>query len=106
MRNSITQQDTGGWCTAHVSRRLLCNKWVMDIYKNLPGVDDTFTNKYPSQDKWWQLADFEAVISPIQKCAISIQTDDPATNSGHFWKYILHDVKLKECDPPMQQSCP
>ena len=25
---------------------------------------------------------------------------------GHFWKYILPNVKLKECDPPMQQSCP
>ena len=60
---------------------LLRNKWAMDIYKNLPGVDDTFAKKYPSQDEWQQLAKYEAVISPIQKCAISIQTDDPATNS-------------------------
>ena len=60
---------------------LLRNKWAMDVYKNLPGVDDAFAKKYPSQDEWQQLAKYEAVISPIQKCAISIQTDDPATNS-------------------------
>ena len=60
---------------------LLRNKWAMDIYKNLPGVDDAFAKKYPSQDEWQQLAKYETVISPIQKCAIFIQTDDPATNS-------------------------
>ena len=59
---------------------LLRNKWAMDVYKNLPGVDDAFTKKYPSHDEWQQLAEYEAVISLIQKCAISIQTDDPATN--------------------------
>ena len=25
---------------------------------------------------------------------------------GHFWKYILPDMKLKKCVPLMQQSCP
>ena len=68
---------------------LLRNKWAMDIYKNLPGVDDTFAKKYPSQDEWQQLAKYEAVISPIQKCAISIQTDDPATNSWTFLETYL-----------------
>ena len=80
--------------------------WAMDIYKNLPGVDDTLTKKYPSHDEWQQLAEFEAVISPIQKCAISIQTNDPPPIPGHLWKYILPDMKLKEFNPPMQWSCP
>ena len=74
---------------------LLCNKWAMDVYKNLPGVDDTFAKKYPSQDEWQQLAEFEAVISPIQKCAISIQTDDPTTNSWTLLEIDLaqHEIK-------------
>ena len=68
---------------------LLRNKWAMDVYKNLPGVDDTFAKKYPSQDEWQQLAKYEAVISPIQKCAISIQNDDPATNSWTLLEIYL-----------------
>ena len=31
---------------------LLRNMWAMDVYKNLPGVDDVFAKKYPSQDEW------------------------------------------------------
>ena len=74
---------------------LLRNKWAMDVYKNLPGVDDTFAKKYPSQDEWQQLAKYEAVISPIQKCAISIQTDDPATNSWTLLEIYLaqHEIE-------------
>ena len=68
---------------------LLRNKWAMDIYKNLPGVDDAFAKKYPSQDEWQQLAKYEAVISPIQKCAISIQTDDPVTISWTLLEIYL-----------------
>ena len=65
----------------------------MDIYINLPGVDNTFAKKYPSQDEWQQLAEYEAVISLIQKCAISIQTDDPATNS-----WTLLEIYLARCE--------
>ena len=74
---------------------LLRNKWAMDVYKNLPGVDDTFAKKYPSQDEWQQLAEYEAVISPIQKCAISIQTDDLATNSWTLLEIYLarHEIE-------------
>ena len=68
---------------------LLQNKWAMDVYRNFPGVDDTFAKKYPSQDKWQQLAKYEAVILPIQKCAISIQTDDPTTNSWTLLEIYL-----------------
>ena len=68
---------------------LLRNKWAMDVYKNLRGVDDAFAKKNPSQDEWQQLAEYEAVISPIQKCAISIQTDEPATNSWTLLEIYL-----------------
>ena len=61
----------------------------MDVYRNLPGVSDTFPQKYPLQDEWQQLAKYEAVISLIQKCAISIQTDDPATNSWTLLEIYL-----------------
>ena len=73
---------------------LLRKKWGMDVYKNLPGVDNTFAKKYPSQDEWQQLAEYEAVISPIQKCAISIQTDDPTTNSWTLLEIYLakHEI--------------
>ena len=71
----------------------------MDAYKNLPGVDDAFTKKYPSQDEWQQLAKYEAVISPIQKCAISIQTDDPATNS-----WTLLEIYLARCEIERMRS--
>ena len=68
---------------------LLRNKWAMDVYMNLPGVDNTFAKQYPSQDEWQQLAEYEAVILPIQQCAISIQTDDPATNSWTLLEIYL-----------------
>ena len=68
---------------------LLQNKWAMDVYKNLLGVDNTFAKKYPSQDEWQQLAKYEAVISPIQNCAISIQTDGPTTNSWTLLEIYL-----------------
>ena len=68
---------------------LLRNKWAMDVYKNLSGVDDAFAKKYPSQDEWQQLAKYEAVISPIQKCAISVQTNDPTTNSWTLLEICL-----------------
>ena len=55
----------------------------------LPGVDDAFAKKYPSQDEWQQLAEYEADISLIQKCAIFIQTDDPATNSWTILEIYL-----------------
>ena len=74
---------------------LLRNKWAMDVYKNLPCVDDTFTKKYPSQDEWQQLAEYEAVISPIQKCAISIQTDDPASNSWTLLEIYLAQREIE-----------
>ena len=61
----------------------------MDVYRNLPGVSDTFAKKYPSQDEWQQLAKYEAVILLIQKCAIFIQTDDPATNSWTLLEIYL-----------------
>ena len=68
---------------------LLRNKWAMDVYMNLTGVDNAFTKNYPSQDNWQHLAEYEAVISPIQECAISIQTDDPATNSWTLLEIYL-----------------
>ena len=74
---------------------LLRNKWAMDVYKNLPGVDNTFAKNYPSQDEWQQLAKYEAVISPIQKCAISIQTDDPATNSWTLLEIYLAQREIE-----------
>ena len=87
-------------------QRLLRNTWAIDVYKNLPGVDNAFAKKYPSQDEWQQLAKYEAVISPIQKCAISIKLMILPPIPGPFWKYILPDMKLKECVCPMQWCCP
>ena len=74
---------------------LLRNKWAMDVYRNLLGVDDTFAKNYPSQDEWQQLAEYEAVIVLIQKCAISIQTDDPATNSWTLLEIYLAQREIE-----------
>ena len=67
----------------------------MEVYRNLPGVDNTFAEKYPSKDEWQELAEYEAVILPIQKCAISIQTDDPATNSWTLLEIYLAQREIE-----------
>ena len=69
---------------------LLCNKWEMDAYAALPhGGDSAFTKKYPTMEQWQQLLEFEAVLDPLQRCSISLQTDDPAINSASMLEIYL-----------------
>ena len=73
-------------------KALICNKWEMDAYAVLPhGGDSAFTKKYPTMEQWKQLSEFEAVLDPLQHCSISLQTDDPATNSASMLEiYLCH----------------
>ena len=41
------------------------------------------------------MAEYEAVISPIQKCAISIQTDDPTTNCWTLLEIYLAQQEIE-----------
>ena len=71
-------------------KALIRNKWEMDAYAALPhGGDSAFTKKYPTMEQWQQLAEFEAVLDPLQRCSISLQTDDPAINSASMLEIYL-----------------
>ena len=71
-------------------KALMHNKWEMDAYAALPhGGDSAFTKKYPTMEQWKQLSEFEAVLDPLQHCSISLQTDDPATNSASMLEIYL-----------------
>ena len=71
-------------------KALICNKWEMDAYAVLPhGGDRAFTKKYRTMEQWNQLSEFEAVLDPLQRCSISLQTDDPATNSASMLEIYL-----------------
>jgi hypothetical protein len=52
----------------------------MDEYAaRLYGGDAEFNKRYPSQEQWYQLSEFEGVLFPLQKLSISLQSDEPAT---------------------------
>ena len=71
-------------------KALIRNKWEMDAYAALPhGGDSAFTKKYPTMEQWQQLSEFEAVLDPLQRCSISLQTDDPAINSASMLEIYL-----------------
>ena len=80
-------------CVARVEimyKVLIRNKWEMKAYAALPhGGDSSFTKKYPTMEQWQQLLEFEAVLDPLQRCSISLQTDDPAINSASMLEIYL-----------------
>ena len=83
-------------------KALIHNKWEMDAYASLPhGGDSAFTKKYPTMEQWKQLSEFEAVLDPLQHCSISLQTDDPATNSASMLEIYLCHRNIKR----MRNGC-
>ena len=84
---------------------LLRNKWAMDVYKNLPGVDDTFAKNILQKMNGsnWLILRLSSLRSKNVPFPYKLMIPPPIP--ARFWKYILPDVKLKECIPPMQWSC-
>jgi hypothetical protein len=59
---------------------LIRNKFPMDEYCFRPfGGDAEFKKRYPTQEEWNQVAQFEGVLAPLQRFSISLQSDEPAT---------------------------
>ena len=92
-------------CVARVEimyKVLIRNKWEMKAYAALPhGGDSSFTKKYPTMEQWQQLLEFEAVLDPLQRCSISLQTDDPAINSASMLEIYLCRRNIKR----MRNGC-
>ena len=83
-------------------KALIRNKWEMDAYAALcHGGDSAFTKKYPTMEQWKQLLEFEAVLDPLQCCFISLQTDDPATNSASMLEIYLCHLNIER----MRNGC-
>ena len=83
-------------------KALIRNKWEMDAYAALcHGGDSAFTKKYPTMEQWKQLSEFEAVLDPLQCCLISLQTDDPATNSASMLEIYLCHLNIER----MRNGC-
>ena len=85
---------------------LLRNKWAMDIYKNLPGVDDTFAKNILHKMNGSNWLNMRLLSLQSKNVPFPYKLMIPPPIAGPFSKYILPNVKLKECIPPMQWSCP
>ena len=69
---------------------LLRNKWCFDDYVNRNfGTDPDFKDKYPDQDKWELLAQYEAILVVLQEASISIQSDEPGSSSAALMQIYL-----------------
>ena len=62
---------------------LLRDKYVMDDYNSQEfSVDKDFRENYLSKEDWQAIAEFEGILSPLKKCAMSLQADDPSSAAG------------------------
>ena len=62
---------------------LLRNKKMMDLYaKTAQKSDPKFAKRYPSEDKWKLLAQYEGILTNIKRVSMQLQTDDPGSNSA------------------------
>ena len=85
---------------------LLRNKWAMDIYRNLPGVDDTFAKNILHKMHGSNWLNMRLSSGRSKNVPFPYKLMIPPPIPGPFWKYILPYMKLKECILPMQWSCP
>ena len=61
-------------------------KWQMDDYASRTfAAGDThaeFKAQYPGQDEWVLLSEFEGILAPLQKFAMTLQSEEPGANSA------------------------
>ena len=85
---------------------LLRSKWAIDVYRNLPGVDDTFAKNILHKKNGSNWQNMRLSSHQSKNVPFPYELMIPSPICGHLWKYFLPNVKLKECVPPMQWSCP
>ena len=69
---------------------LFRNKFVMDDYARSALVQDAeFKSKYPSPEEWKQLAEYKAVLQPLQGCSMTLQTDDVSSASASLMEIFM-----------------
>jgi hypothetical protein len=70
---------------------MIRNKCAMDMYAARAGFggDAEFRRKYPSQDDWELLSQYEGILSPLQDLSMSLQTDDVSSNSASLLEIYL-----------------
>ena len=69
---------------------LIRNKFVMDDYASSSLVNDPeFKAKYLTLEQWDQLIEYEAVLNPVQKCGMTLQTDNPSAASASLLEIFL-----------------
>ena len=77
---------------------LLRNKLVMDAFANsfLDG-DEEFKAAYLSQDDWNAISEFEGVLSHLQSCSMSLQSDEPSSSCACLIEIYLskHCIDLR-----------
>ena len=61
-------------------------KWQMDDYASrafAPGETHAeFKSQYPKQEDWILLSEYEGILAPLQKFAMTLQSDEPGANSA------------------------
>ena len=58
-------------------------KWAMDHYVALTIKSDAkFKKRYPEEDKWELLAQYEGILTPLKQVAFSLQSDEPGASSA------------------------
>ena len=79
---------------ALLMQALIRNKFIMADYASQAfGADAEFKRRFPKQKEWELLSQFEGILYPLQSCAMSLQSDDPGTNSASLLE-IFHARRL------------
>ena len=52
-------------------------------------MEAEFKWNYPAQEEWELLAEFNGILSSLQKYSMSLQSNDPASNSASLLESYL-----------------
>ena len=78
---------------------LIRDKWSLCEYATHgQDTDGEWKSKFPTAADWDLLAQFEGILAPLQKCSMSLQTDDPGANSGamleaYFARHVVSSYR-------------
>ena len=61
----------------------------MDSYIGKSLMEMEFKQNYPAQEEWVLLAEFEGILSLLQKYSMSLQSNEPALNSASLLESYL-----------------
>ena len=88
---------------------LFRDKPCMDEYcKTATLSDPNFKKRYPSEDEWLQLAQYEGILTNIKMVAMKLQTDDPGSNSAsllEIYTSFYHAQRMRMEGPDCGVGC-